>query len=94
MAVLQVGDDVRGVDDRDVAVDQRRDLDSTVDRRQCSRVRPVEPVDCFVGEPLPLQHHAHLAGERAERIVEKLHASSRTPGASTDRDRGPTPDTF
>lgn len=73
VAIVEVGDDVGGIDHEETVIVEHRHLDARVHGRE-HLVRPrLEGVDCFVVEPLVVENQADFARERAEGVVVELH---------------------
>src|SRR5262245_53142060 len=67
--VVEVGDDVRRIHDRDVSVDEYRNLGPAIHRVETRVLRKRQRVDRLVGDFLELERHPHLAGEGTEGVV-------------------------
>ncbi len=74
--IFEVGQDVGRASDGELAVDQHRHLDAGVYARKPRPLVVRQGVDRLEGEPLGAEREAHLARERAERIVEEQHETS------------------
>jgi hypothetical protein len=69
IAELQVGDDIGGVHNDGLVIDQNRHLDAPVDGLEGCVVRLEQAVDRLEIEALEFQNHSHFAGKGAERAV-------------------------